>query len=89
MSRRAVHTYRLTGSTPNVRALATADALLYEGNVVKPFSDKTTHRALLSHVFAGVKARLCPTEWLDEPVPILERFERANHTTLVDGNRNV
>lgn len=72
-----VECYRVDGMTRNVRAIAFADAVLYEGNIVDTFYDEELHYVVLQHVFAGRKARLRPEEWFDEPVVVLEKCDRV------------
>lgn len=66
--------YRVVGTTRNPRVIARADAVLYEGNIVTPYL-QDGHRILLQHCYAGQKARLTASVWLDEPVVLLELCE--------------
>lgn len=81
-----VEGFRVVGTTTNVRAIATADALIYDGSVVKPWFDDETRRVLLQHAFAGTEVRLNPSEWLDDPVVILEECDHIDLAAAIDNS---
>lgn len=65
----------VTAETINVRSLAQADAVLYEGNVVEPDYDEDIHAVVFYHDWAGkVGSHRCE-EFLDEPAVRLKRLE--------------
>jgi len=72
-------TYTLAATTTNPRVIASADALLWEGDVVKPSYEDGL--VLLQHPHAGIQDRLVPAEFLDEPVQLLERTDLVTLTT--------
>lgn len=76
--------YRVVGETANPRAMILADALLYEGNIVEPYSPNR-HTVELQHCYAGRMGRYLVTEWLDEPVVRLERVEPTDLEDNRDG----
>lgn len=71
----SITAYTLDGTTRNSRVVAAADAVLWEGIVgLTHYEDG---QVTISHRFAGIEKRLPLGVWLDEPVPTLERTERA------------
>lgn len=59
-----VDAYVVSTVTRNVRSLAKADAVLYEGNIVKPFYEDRLVE--FQHDMAGIVGRHLVTEFLDE-----------------------
>jgi hypothetical protein len=69
----SVTAYTLGGTTRNPRAVATSDAILWDGIVgLTHYEDGVV---TISHRFGGIEDRLAVGEWLDEPVQTLERTE--------------
>lgn len=60
--------------TRNVRSLAQADAVLYEGTVVEPYYDEKTRCVDFCHEMAASIASHLPHEFLEEPAIRLERL---------------
>lgn len=75
--------YRVTGTTRNVRALGSVDAVIYDGAVHDILLEHG--RITLQHHMAGVRTRLDPTEWFDHPVVTLHELEHADLTEGIDG----
>lgn len=65
--------YTIGEPTKNPRAMANADAVMWEGTVGKTYYEDW--ELLIQHSYAGVIERLPIDVWLDEPVPTLERTE--------------
>lgn len=76
--------YRIESSTTNVRALWTADAVLYDGEVLDPVMDDIGLISLV-HDWAGTRESFLPQEWLDEPAWKLSRVPRKSNAN-VDAN---
>lgn len=68
----------VTTITRNVRSFAGADAVLFEGFVVKSIYDETMKSVTLQHDYAGRMRRLDVEEWLDEPAVRLKRLPAAD-----------
>jgi len=65
--------YTIEEPTKNPRVMATADAVMWEGMVLKTvYEDRVL---VLQHTFAGIQERLPIDVLLDEPAPTLERTE--------------
>ena len=65
--------YTIAGTTRNLRTIATADAVLWCGEVLKPSYDDGWVR--LQHPHAGLRATLEVAENRTDAVPLLERTE--------------
>ena len=81
----SVACYRVRGLTRNVRAIATVDAVIYEGRVLEPFYDEETRRFRLQHDYAGLMERLSPEEWLEDPLVCLDRCDRVALEDVLSG----
>lgn len=66
--------YRRTGETTNLRALATADAVIYEGSLLD-VAIEDDGLIVLQHPHAGVRERFTPVEWFDRSRATFERVE--------------
>lgn len=75
--------YRVTGTTRNVRAIAAADAVLYDGAVHTVHVDGC--EVTLQHHMGGVRERLRVPAWFDEPVVKLDALPSADVTEAIDG----
>jgi hypothetical protein len=76
----SISTYTIAGTTTNARVLATADAVLWEGDVLQTHWNGTS--VVLQHTFAGISERLPVVEFLDDPVPTLEQTEMIDLEAL-------
>ena len=68
--------------TRNLRNLAKADAVLYEGTVVEPAYDAEAKTVEFYHDYAGRVASHLVKEWLDEPAIRLTRVPTAETEIL-------
>lgn len=69
-----VQLYVVSAASRNVRSFAKADAVLYEGNIVRPYYDEELETVEMIHDFAGRVGRHSITEWLSEPVVRLKKL---------------
>lgn len=67
--------YRVDGTTRNVRRIARADAVLYDGTLVEPVYEEDYGSVVLQHFYVGRMESLYVEDWLDEPVPVLEALD--------------
>lgn len=70
--------FLVTAETINVRSLAQADAVVYEGTVVEPEYDEDIHAVVFYHDYAGKMASHRCEEFLDEPAIRLKRLPTAS-----------
>jgi len=63
----------------NVRTLATTDFVMYDGCIVCPYYDDDLKFVKFFHDMAGSIGEHHITEWLDEPVLILEKISSSPH----------
>lgn len=75
--------YRLEKVTRNVRVIAQADAVLWNGVFVEPVYDRGLKHVELSHRFGGIRDQL-PIEERVDPVPILARLEMTKWGKVED-----
>jgi len=73
-----VEAFIVSTVTRNLRHLARADAVLYEGDVVEPHYDDETHTVEFYHDYAGRLGRHVVSAWLDEPAVRLKRLPGAD-----------
>lgn len=78
-----VELYIPVAVTRNIRNLARADAVLYEGNLVRPHFDDTICNVEFCHDYAGTVGRHAASEWLDEPVVRLSKLPHADPQELI------
>lgn len=69
----SITTYTIGEPTKNPRAMASASAVMWEGQVLTTFYED--RQLILQHTFAGIQERLPIDEFLEESVPTLERTE--------------
>lgn len=67
--------YEVVGQTRNPRAMASCDALAFDGTFVEPYTDGPLVK--LQHPRAGRYDSFHAEEWLDEPVLKLRRLPGA------------
>lgn len=65
--------YVVEGSSRNLRTLARANAVIYEGSVVMTHYDHDSRKVLFVHDWAGTMGRHLVDEWLEEPAVVLEK----------------
>lgn len=68
----------VSAETRNVRALAQADAVLFEGRVVTPYYDDWHRQVKFQHDYAGDIGRCSVEEWLDDPAIRLKRLPTSD-----------
>lgn len=72
----SVTAYTPGQTTKNPRVIAQADAILWEGTVgLTGYEDGWVY---IQHRYAGLQEELLPGEFLDEPVPTLERTQMVS-----------
>ena len=64
--------------TPDVRSLAKADAVLYEGNLVRPHWDEDLRIVKFFHDYAGRMGKHPVDEILDDPAVRLEHLPKVD-----------
>lgn len=69
--------YLVSARSRNVRMLAQADAVLYEGNVTEPVYDADAKSVEFIHDYAGRVGFHLTDEWLDDPAVRLKRLPTA------------
>lgn len=69
-----VQLYVVSAASRNVRTWARADAVLYEGDILRPYFDEETDTVELMHEFGGTVARHSIHEWVSEPVVRLKKL---------------
>lgn len=79
-----VQCYVVSATTRNVRSLANADAVIYDGTVVNPHYDEDIRCVEFCHDFGGVIDRRSVTEWLDQPAVRLTWVEASNAEEIVN-----
>lgn len=82
-----VEAYEADGKTKNPRVIQRADAVLYNGYIVKPVYEPDTRCVELYHDFVGIVERLGVAEWLDEHTLILTSLSPTDlgESVLGDG----
>ena len=79
-----VDLYVVSGFSRNVRDLARADAVLYEGNLLHPHFDEDLRTVEFCHEFGGRMGEHRVDEWLDEPAVRLGDLPRADLSEVMD-----
>jgi len=69
----SITTYTIGQPTKNPRVMASASAVIWEGQVLTPLYED--RQLILQHTFSGIQERLPIDTLLDESVPTLERTE--------------
>lgn len=73
-----VELYIVSTRTRNPRNLARADAVLYDGDVVKPIYDEDERCIIFQHDWAGIIGRQLIFEFLDEPAVRLKELPKSD-----------
>lgn len=73
----------VSAKTRNVRDLARADAVLYEGNLVFTRFDEDLRCVEFNHDYAGHMGRHHTEEWLDEPAVRLAKLPHVTGEELI------
>lgn len=79
-----VRLFRVQFSTRNVRVLAQADAVIYNGNFTFPYFDGDTRGVDFCHDYAGCIGTEILGEWLREPAVALKSLDHATGSELID-----
>jgi hypothetical protein len=74
----SVSAYTINGVTRNVRVLPQADAVLWDGAVMRPRYNDEYRAVELSHIHAGIQHRMNVGERLDGGVPLLNTTEMVS-----------
>lgn len=64
-----------TGQTTNIRAVASADAVVYDGLLLDVFADGK--RVLFQDPWSGIEARFAAVEWHEPAIVTLDKVERV------------
>lgn len=74
--------YVASTKSRNVRTFARADAVLFDGKLVRPHYDEQTRTVEFQHDYAGRIARRSVAEWLDDPAVRLKKLPKADPTEV-------